>query len=344
MSTFRERVLEFWKWFPTQTSDIKSAFTTEDPGAALAEFRESVREKVGGLSWVFGPGAEEGGHSFTVSGEGQKPKQLLSQFWLENAKPVPGWDFHASRQPSDPETLQQMQIQVGENVVDMDTVLIATNIDEENEQVDIVAWHPAFENLPDNNRFQILFLLLDEALGEFGTQNRLGDVKFQSVPGAIPLIELRPYLDKLWQEKEWSDLSPLETYASYQAGEPAVGFPRADTIAGHTCLRVVFEFMNNEGPLDENPIEGTGAEMFYVQLDKVGAEHHADPLEYRNSVEEEIGRQLAGGGGYVTGAATGIENSYVDLIIFDGDRSIAAIKDAVGKTHLGDFEILPFYN
>lgn len=152
--TFRDRVKEFWEWFPTQTSLIQTALSGDDPPGDLAPFVEAVGEKIGGLSWVFGPGETEGGLSFTVTGEGEKPRQLLSKFWLDSAVEVPGWNFYGSRQPS--ETLDAM-IQVGDQQVDFDTLRVVVKPDDENQKADIAVWHPVFEHLDDNNRFQILF-------------------------------------------------------------------------------------------------------------------------------------------------------------------------------------------
>ena len=340
--TFYARVMEFWKWFPVQAPSIAAACHSDDPTSELQQFADSVRHKIGGLAWVFGPGEDADSLSFTVSGEGNKACQLLSQFWLENAVEVSGWSFHASRQPSSRETLDGMSISVGDQEVDMDTLLIGTSIDDENEQVDIEAWHPVFEHIEENDRFQILFLLLDEALGEFGTQKRIGEIRFSPCENAIKLIALPDFLDKLWKEKEWNNLSPLETYSGYQS-EPSDEFLRSDTISGFTCLpEVVFEYLNNDGFVNSNPVVGTGADLVFIELTQAGVEHCDDPLDYRSKIEDEVQAHLAGGGGVVTGAATGIENAYIDVLIFDGDRSKAAILDAVSKTHTKSFEIHPF--
>ena len=340
--TFYARVKEFWKWFPEQAPAITAACQSDDPTSQLQGFADAVRDKIGGLAWVFGPGENENDLSFTVSGEGNKACQLLSQFWLENAVNVTGWNFHASRQPSSRESLDGMSISVGEQEVDMNTLLIGTSIDEENEQVDIKAWHPVFEHIEENDRFQILFLLLDEALGEFGTQKRIGEIQFAPADNGIKLISLPEFLDSLWAEKKWNTLSPLETYSGYQS-EPTDQFLRSDTISGFTCLpEVVFEYLNNDGFIDSNPVNGTGAELLFIELTEAGIEHCEDPLEYRSKIEDEIQSHLAGGGGVITGAATGTENSYVDVLIFDGSRSKAAIEDAVSKSHSKPFEIHPF--
>lgn len=341
-ATFRERVLEFWEWFPTVAESIASTLKGESPSDVVSEFAEDIREKIGGLSWVFGPGKGQGRFSLTVTGEGQKAKQLLSHYWLSQAIEVPGWDFYCARQPAPAEILAGLAIDVAGSSVDVETLMVATAIDSENKVVDIKAWHDEFENIEVEGRFQILYLFLDEALGEYGTQTKLGSIEFTSDPDAKPLVELPGFLDGLWAEKGWEELSPLEIYSGYQS-EPTGGFERSDTFAGYSCVpQVVLGFLNNQGCLEEDPVEGTGAEYLFVRINGGGADNQEDPLKYRTAIEEEIARRLTGGG-FVVGGATGTENSYIDLVNFDGNRSLVAIREALDEMMLnGTCEIKPF--
>ena len=104
-ATFRERVHEFWDWFPTQADQLASAVKSDNPQENLESFFDQVREKIGGLAWAFGPGSTEDTLSFTVTGEGEKSRQLLAQFWADQAVPVPGWDFHCAREATPVEHL-----------------------------------------------------------------------------------------------------------------------------------------------------------------------------------------------------------------------------------------------
>ena len=347
-ATFRERVHEFWNWFPTQANQLTMAVKSDNPQESLASFVEQVRDKIGGLAWAFGPGSTEDSLSFTVTGEGEKPRQLLAQHWLDQAVPVDGWDFHCSRQATPKDHLKAIKIEVGDTQIDVDTMLIATQIDEENQAVDLQAWHPALEDLDESDRYRIAFLLLDESLGEYGTQTKLGQIELQ--PGSEdrsltqPLIELPNYLESLWADKGWEETTPLETYTGYQA-EPTDDFVRSDIMAGYTNVpEVVIAFLENDGQLLENPVANTGAEFLFVKVSRDQLPQDHDPMAYRTEIEMEVARRLAGGGGYVVGGATGTDHSYIDTLIFDGDRSIAAIREAVEMTHNGDFEILPFFS
>lgn len=343
--TYRERVKDFWDWFPTISNQLVEAMRGGNAREDLAFFVDQVKERIGGLAWVFGPGEAEDRISLTVSGEGQKARQILSNFWLQSAVDVEGWDFYASRQPSELDQLGSFEIQVGDHSVGAETLRLRLEIDEEEEQVDICAWHPAFELVDQNGRYQILFLLLDEALGEFGTQRKLGGIEFELLQQdeGISLMELPNHLDALWEEKQWSNLSPLESNTVYQL-EPSNAFLRADTVAGGTVLpQMISSFLKTGGPVEDNPLSQTGAELVFLVLENGGLEHLEDALDRRNEVVDEIERNLAGGGGEVVGAALGTENAYVDLILFDGGRSLAAVKEAVEAKSQHDYRIEPFY-
>ena len=347
-ATFRERVHEFWNWFPHQADQLTAAVNSDNPKKSLESFFEDVRTKIGGLAWAFGPGSTEDTLSFTVTGEGEKSRQLLAQFWLENAVPVAGWDFYCSRQATPAEHLDGIKIEVGDACIDTTTMLINTEVDDENQVINLQAWHPAFEELDENGRYNIAFLLLDESLGEYGTQSKLGKIELkpssEDRPLAKPLASLPGYLETLWADKGWEENSPLETYTGYQA-EPTDNFVRSDTIAGYTNVpEVVVAYLDNDGKLDEDPVNGTGASFYFVKLDRGELPEDHDPLAFRTEIETEVARRIAGGGGYVIGGATGTNYSYVDVVIFDGERSLAAIREAIDLTHNGDFEILPFYS
>ncbi len=338
--TFRERVLDFWQWFPTIADKVAESLQSGNGLDGLDfDFTAEVRERVGGLSWVFGPGESDDRLSFTVTGEGQRARQLLSHYWLSLAVEVPKWDFYCSRQPSPPEHLALLAIDVGGNSVDAETLMIAPEIVEKDQVVNIKAWHESFENIPDEARFQILYLLLDEALGEYATQTKLGDMQFNSDLDAIPLSEFPKFLEDLWKEKDWEISSPLETYSGYGA-EPSSGFDRADTIAGFTCVpNLVLSFLNQSGKLAEDPIENSGAQHVFVQI-KMEIENLDDPLAFRNDLENKISEQIDGSG-YVTGGATGTHNLYIDLVIFDGDHSKALVNKALEDLE-EPYEIKPF--
>ncbi len=256
-TTFKSRVEKFWSWFPEVAKRFEVALRDDDPQPVVDEVSQFMAQNMPALSWALGRG-ENQLHSFTLTGEGQVPKQLLAEYWHSRAVEMPGWAFYASRQPSTYETLKDIAIGVSEqDQVDAANFLLKTSIDEENELIDIIAWHPALEQVPEEHHFQILFLLLDEALGEFGVQTWLGQIKVEPITDMANtrnLLDLPKFISQVNLYHQWEKLPPLESYSTYELPEQVEG-PRGDTVVGNSCVPdVIFEYIENEGELETNPL------------------------------------------------------------------------------------------
>lgn len=345
-TTFKTRVAKFWKWFPDVAKRFEVAVAADDPQAVVAEVSEFMAENLPGLSWALGRG-ETGDNAFTLTGEGQVPKQLLAEYWHLQAVELPGWTFYASRQPSSPETLKDVAIGVSdEEQIDAANFLIKTSVDEESEQIDITAWHPVLEKVPEEHHFQILFLLLDEALGEFGVQTWLGELKVEPITdtnGTRSLLELPRFIEQVNNYHQWEKFPPLETYSTYEVPEQVSG-PRGDTVVGSSCIpEVIFDYIENGGHTSENPLEDTGAEFVYVAIDgEVFPD--GDEVDARSSIEDELDEALETAlSGRTVGGATGISQSYIDLLIYDGDHSREIIELTLERLQLANrFKLVNF--
>lgn len=320
---FKQRVAEFWKWYPQVADRFFRTIESKKCESLAGEVSKFMDATLPHLAWVFGPG-EGGGHSFTVSGEGIVAKQLLAEYWLSCAVTIPNWTFYGSRQPSDIENLKGMAIRLGEREsVDSDSFLIRTDVIADEEKINIVAWHPALKLVPAEDHYQILFLLLDEALGEFGTEMWLGEITiepFEAGPGVISLTELPAKIQQINHYYQWKKLPPLQAYSVYELKEQSQA-PRGDTLVGTTCIPgIVLEFLN-EGKINDNPLDGTGAEFAYLAIDgSVFPEGHQTKV--RGNIEDAVGDALVtAASGRTLGGAYGFEKSYIDLIFFDGDES-----------------------
>lgn len=320
--SFAERVDRFWSWFPTKSERIAQALDDGDVDAVMSEVQEFTAETLPRLAWVFGP--ETRGHSFTLTGEGQKSLQYLAEFWHSRAVELPGWTFYASRQASSLDQVRNMAIEIDEAEVAADEIRLVPDVDPDDERVHISAWHPAFADLEEGPRLQILFLLLDEVLGEFGTQLWIGEINFAENNSPITLLDLPDFLDQVEDEYHWEKLSPLEEYCGYQADPEGHEFPRGDTIAGFTSHPdLLFEYLSNQGSLEDDPLEGTGAEFLYLAIE-TDAFPLEDALDVRDQIEAKLGEQLEGMG-RIIGAASGTRNNYLDLIVFDRKRATAVV-------------------
>ncbi len=321
---FKDSVTEFWAWFPEVASRFYKTIEAGRCEDLTDEISEIAEKMLPNLSWAFGPG-ETSGHSFTVSGEGQIAKQLLAEYWRSRAPSIPNWSFYASRQPASAEVLQELSIRVtDDDSVDASQLMFKTKINEAKELIDVVAWHPAFAHIPEEDQFQILFLLLDEALGEFGTQTWLGDVQiepFTNPENVRSLVVIPKFIEQMNKYYRWEKQPPLEAYTVYEVPHPNKN-PRGDTIVGSSCIpKIIFEYIEFKGKLQDNPLKGTGAEFAYVAI-KSSVFPEGQQMDVRANIEEKInGALMQNLSGRTVGGASGVHESYIDLLLFDGEQS-----------------------
>ena len=345
-STFKQRVQEFWKWYPEVAKRFYDTIEQGNCADLTDETVSFMNSVLPHMSWVYGPG-ETGGHSFTLSGEGQVPKQLLAEYWRKQSVELPGWTFYSARQPSKGENLRGMSIAVSDqDAVDTDSFHIQTEVDDDQELIHITAWHDALEQVPEEHHFQILFLLLDEALGEFGTQTWIGEIQIQPIESGTEtrtLTELPTFIEQVDRYHKWEKLPPPKSYTLYRFEEQRDG-PRGDTVVGTTVIpNVVCKYIHHMGKLPEDPLEGTGARLAYLAIDgDVFPEGKQSDVRgnIEDALDEALGEQLSG---QTLGGAFGIDNSYIDLLLVDGDQSESIIQETLSKLQLTNKAKLDYF-
>ncbi|MBS0660366.1 MAG: hypothetical protein JSR82_19260 [Verrucomicrobia bacterium] len=325
--TFNERVRTFWAWY----AEVAARFhrTIEEGRCAdLAdEVGARVHELLPGFAWVFGPGPDGEGHSFTLSAEGFLPRQLLAQQWLALAPAIDGWTFHASRQAG---PIAGQVIEFDGVRYDPAEIWITATPDEEAQKFDLVAWHPSWRGQEHRECFPILFLFLDEALGEYGTEQCLGAIEIgdDRLADAFPLAELPEQVEEAFRRAGWPRHVPGETH--YLVELPGDGaFPRGDLRLLTTCaLSLMREHHESEGELAD-PAPDLGADFVYLSLDRTVLTA-GEEVAARGRIEDAIIQALsAERSGRHLGGGTGDGRCYIDLLLFDGARSLELVRAAL---------------
>lgn len=326
---FKTRVQDFWKWYAAKSNDFLHAIESDNCADLQPEVTDAVR-KLGLGAWVFGPGPEEkGGHSFTITGEGNIHKQFLTEYWVKKAPEIDGWTFYPSRQPGELNPTQGIEIM--ECHYTFAEVWITPQLNENDKIIDLIAWHPHFDKLTENDRYMVIFLLLDEVLGEYGTTNWIGKIDLGALKQneAIPICELRDFVLDLEIQRSWKKYPPTQTFASYRIPEQTRSFQRSDVYVGMSAnFGLIGDFMSNHGNL-KNPVEGTGAGFIYVSFDSNNLPKGSE-VEYRAQYEDAIEALLQKEScGQVIGGAMGQINAYIDLIYFDQNECIQLTTEAL---------------
>jgi hypothetical protein len=332
-TTFKARVDRFWQWYASVADRFYRTIEEKRVHELPDELSAKVNEVIEGFAWVFGPG-EEGGHSLTFSGEGSLHRQLLAAYWASRAPKLKGWTFYGARQPSP--DVEGISLRVGDDSFDAKAVWLTPVVNSETERIDITAWHPLFPKLDERSRWTILFLLLDEALGEIGTQNWIGhiDINDQKLSGAIPLGELRAFTERVHAEHAWKKGGSGAHWSVYQLKEGPTDAPRGDIFVGSTSIMpLIRDFMEGGGQM-KDPLAGTGADYVYIAFD-ISFLPKGGEADARGEIEDALSAVLGpAGSGQHIGGAMGRRLAYIDLLLFDGANSIALVLETLRRQGL----------
>ncbi len=341
--TVNERVTAFWTWFAEVAPRFYATIDAKRCSDLADETSAKVDELLPGFAWVFGPGENGIGHSFTLSGEGVLHRQLLALQWLALAPKIPGWTFYAARQPG---PIKGHVIEIAGTRFDPKEIWVTPRIDTDAEKLDLTFWHPSWETISERQRGTITFLFLDEALGEYGTERWIGEISHgkERLAQSFPLEELASHVDATAKANRWRLIAPGECYTLFSIKEPQAGaFPRSDVLTQSTANPGLFrEYMKAEGELPD-PLAGTGADYLYVSIPRdyfpAGKE-----TDFRGEIEEALDTALkTARSGRCIGGAFGTINGYVDLLVFDGARSTDLIQQTLHQFTLPRGAMIEFF-
>lgn len=340
--TFKTRVERFWDWFGQAAPRFYQIIDSGQCSSLAEEVSKKVAEMLPGFAWVFGPGEGGKGHSFTLSGEGDPHRQLLSIYWCSRAPKLNGWTFYPSRQPG---SIAGAKMQMGNLDFDPLEFWITPSVDCEREKVDLAVWHPRFDRIKEKDRWTALFLFLDEVLGEYGTQQWIGEIKLnnQQLTESMPLADLPSFIRKLQDERGWTKSPPGESGVVYRCQEPHERFLRGDVIVGSTCQpALINEYLRAEGRLDD-PLEGTGADYVFVAFDAAVLPQGGESAA-RGVIEDALEQELrSAASGRVLGGAFGRQSAYIDLLLCDGRNSLELVQRVVREKGLQSGASINFF-
>ncbi|MFK7769524.1 MAG: hypothetical protein AB8B55_20090 [Mariniblastus sp.] len=333
--TFKAKVEEFWQWYTDISDDLYESFETGGFPDIHQHFAGKLEELMPKFAWVFGPGPSDiGGHSFTLSAGGEPNHQFLTEYWKSRAPELKGWTFHASRQPGN--LTPEMEFEIAGMKYCFVDAFISTQVDEESERVNIQFFAQPLADAEDNLKHHVMFLMLDEVLGEYGTGQWINDLEFtQAKPDdAISILKLRDVLHDLELQHGWEKLPPTESGSVYEVPEVAESFARSDTLFGSTVnFSLIAEHLDSQG---ETPdlLEGSGADFVYVSFDS-SLLPDGGQVDYRANIADQIGALLeAEFVGVHLGGAFGAINSYIDFLLFDTARGMEIIETSLRQQEL----------
>jgi hypothetical protein len=211
-----EAIDEFWRWWATTKDAFGAAFTARtDLEQALIESMSAQVEAIHeALDWEFGPGARSE-HRLCLSGKGDPQLRVVAERWVKRGPSADAtWEYYPSRQahPADDGVIE---IEIGDLSVSLGELVFAVEEDDSREVLDVRGFHPLFPTITDEGlRGQILYIALDNLLGEDGVERWLGsvDLSTEPIPTGLSCAGLRERVDALESRatgEQWAVLKAM---------------------------------------------------------------------------------------------------------------------------------------
>jgi hypothetical protein len=167
----------FWAWFE---SNEPALFDFEKDRERTFDRLTAEMHKVHpSLTFEFGP-KENGHREFTISADGIREAFPKVEALYAAAPSLPQWrflKFRQRRKPSD--------ISYGGVTVQARTVAVQVNPDGPT-RVDITVFFPRYPDAAERTYKTIMFLLLDDALGEYGVEMHVAAISVKPISQAPP--------------------------------------------------------------------------------------------------------------------------------------------------------------
>ncbi len=185
------RIDEFWDWWDDARGRIGAALDAGTVSQVEGELTEAVQKLDPEVLWELGVG-QRARHQLCLSSAGDPGRRaLLERWWQAGPEDDDDWETHPARTAVPMAVLGDMVLEVNGSRLAFAEAEFEAKVDEQRERLDVMVWHPAFEALDDEAQWDVLSLVLDDALGEDDVERWLGAVG----PSAEPLDDPRPLLD-----------------------------------------------------------------------------------------------------------------------------------------------------
>ncbi|WP_157152768.1 tetratricopeptide repeat protein [Brachyspira murdochii] len=327
---FIERINLFWKWFEENEAYISSMI--ENNHDDLINFVSSgVKIISDNISFNINKNYE---FIFTVDGKNYLfyliPKVISSMPYKLKEK----WTFLPYLPSSDG---INFSIEVQNKKIEMQEVFIKIEFDEENDKFDLIFYNTELNNLDKEEAYNIFFIMMENSIGEGLSRIyiRYVDISSNKLYNMISLTELEEYIKKTLQfyRKEFIR-DPLKQYFSYTFEPKNVDILRYDIIAGNTLYYETINDYYNENVYDIVEISKCGARALFLSYtyddendnDEIRREILNERYEILERLEKEVLGYRGKDIGLLLGGAIGINNIYIDLIVYDENEFIKRAK------------------
>ena len=197
---FRSKEQAFWKWFEKEEEQLFNF--EQDPDRVFSRLGVALANVAPELTFEFGP-SREGVREFIVSAGGIKAAFPAVEALVAAAPALPRWSFVKFR----PRRSPIMELSYGGKTVDPESVQFSllTN----GRELGLYLFFDGYDEKEKAVWGQIGYLLLDEALGEYDVETKVGLIEFYRSDARQDIARFPlPRLPELFDEK-FATLSPV---------------------------------------------------------------------------------------------------------------------------------------
>ena len=325
---FRVKVEDCWKNFIIEEKTLRQLIDAR----AGREQISDVLQKL--LSPVFEDVYAEVGFSgekydLILNLEGDWSK-LFSRTYFKNKAPkeaLDHWNIIVGRR-SNGQAIDRFRIEMGENSVCASDICLWTDWANGCAALSVYCENmlPLIKGNVDA-AYNLLYILLDQAVGELAEMKFIGDIKFLDEPLNRPHMSLQGLMDDMVSNLSMTREQLLDTnryidlYSAYRMNpnESSKDGKRGDIISGSTCfLPLMNEYYGNRPYImDSLQKDGIFAGYLFYPIDTVKSDSRGTQiLELRDAITDELEHSLPDAFMFV-GGATGVNFGYIDFISWD---------------------------
>lgn len=200
-------VAAFWAWWEAEGSRLVTrALEARKPKRIVEAMSAHVQAVAAGLAWELAAGTTSQ-HVLVVTAEGNPALRAAARRWLRAAPPPDDtWSYADFRLPTVGYETTALEL-AGSRIV-LGDVRVATTPN--GAALDVAVHHPALASLPPGVDVRVVFLALDNCLGEEVVETWIGRVEPSTArpPGAYPLARL-PRAVEVHREEWVADGGPV---------------------------------------------------------------------------------------------------------------------------------------
>lgn len=334
--SFKLRVQKFWKAFSEEESQIREMMDNKADGQTLLNFVDSILQ-IAFTRVYFEMGINnDGKYELILTPEGDQPRLLQLYYWQQYAPAQLSekWNFYSSKpaQPARSWTMNMHGIDIG-----AEDIIIYTEVDEQRHKINLEIYSPKLMALDENPRFSMLFIFIDQFIGELYTMEFIGYVDFtdhEQNKESVKISSLKEYIEKTAADNQWTIIeNPYEIFKGYQMNptENENWALREDVVSGYTsCSSILNAYYNNDSRIVDD-LKEDGVTFGFVFINNVNIPRE-DIVNFRAEIEDKIMAQVQSSGiAYSLGGASGFHFSYLDFIIFDFEVFINITKKIIAQ-------------